>query len=351
MLKLLFICKDRHNYDYGNFTDHGKDKGYGSYGLINSCKLIKECLETLYPGKIECNVVTVVDNNKIDREVYLYKPTHVFIEALWVVPKKFYELIPRYPGVEWSVRIHSKTPFLSNEGVAFDWINDYLKICKQYPNFHIAANDLEFTEDMEGTYNQDFLYLPNLYWGDWKFRLPKKTNDKGHIDVGCFGAIRPMKNQLQQAIAAVMLANELKKKLKFHMNGRAEQKGEQVLRNIQALMDGSGHELVLHGWHPHKDFLKLVKTMDVGLQVSFSESFNIVAADFIIQDVPIVVSEDIRWASHLYMAETTSAENIKEHMASALRWRSVNLQYLNKLGLKNYNKGAIEAWVKYLLCE
>lgn len=346
--KLLFICKSRKIPTIAGYKDFGEDHRNGSYGLINSCKLIARSLEYLYPDKFECEVITVIDNNCIDREVTLRKPTHVFIEALWVVPEKFYQLIPLHPNVKWAVRIHSKTPFLSNEGVAFDWINKYLEVAKKYSNFVISGNDLEYSSDMCSAYKTDnFAYLPNLYHADWSYKTLKQI-EKSHIDIGCFGAIRPMKNQLQQAVAAIMFANDLGKKLKFHMNGRAEQRGEQVLSNIQSIMNGTGNELVLHGWHAHKDFLELVKQMDIGMQVSFSESFNIVTADFVSQDIPIVVSNDIRWVNKLYMAETTNAKEISKKLKIAYKFKKWNLQYINKLGLKSYNANAVESWLKYL---
>jgi hypothetical protein len=344
-MRLLFICKERLPYNFGPSLGVKQE---GSYGLINSCKLVGKYLQK-QDSTLEYKVVSVVDNNSIDKEVHLYKPTHVFIEALWVVPEKFEVLLPKYPNVKWAVRIHSKTPFLANEGAAFDWISRYIDIKRKYKNFTLAGNDYEYSTDMNAVYCTYLMEnLPNLYPISTKFRF-KYQQDTNEINIGCFGALRPMKNQLQQAIAAIMYANALGKHLKFHINGnRAEQKGDQVLKNLIALFDKVPHELVLHGWYPHQEFIELVKTMDVGLQVSFSESFNIVAADFVANDIPIVVSEDIRWASSLYMAETTIADDIMKKIDFAYKWRSFNFQYLNKLGLDKYNIEGAKFWKKYL---
>src|ERR1035437_6255076 len=99
--RILFVCKDRMSA-YGAY-------GYGaSYGLINSCRFVGEALNRYFPGEFEFKVASVVDNNRIDAEVYKYKPTHVIIEALWVVPEKMNVLLPKYPNINWIVRIHSK---------------------------------------------------------------------------------------------------------------------------------------------------------------------------------------------------------------------------------------------------
>ena len=48
-------------------------------------RLSKAEFEYIHSDKDE----VVVDNNGIDKEITEYKPTHVFIEGLWVVPEKF----------------------------------------------------------------------------------------------------------------------------------------------------------------------------------------------------------------------------------------------------------------------
>jgi hypothetical protein len=243
----------------------------------------------------------------------------------------------------------------------------YLKVVSQFKNLQVAGNDKSFVENMKAAFQAEFLYLPNIYLGDWKFKAPKPPEGArplnprrglkapsgglgaglGILNVGCFGAIRPMKNHLQQALASVMLVSELGLKLRFHVNALTEQRGDNALKNIRALMAQTGHELVLHSWYKHADFLQLIKQMDIGLQVSLTESFNIVAADFVHQDVPIVVSPDISWASQLYTANPNCAESIKRRMLFALRFRHLNLHYLNKLALKKYNVQAMEGWREY----
>ena len=201
--KLLFICKKR-NTNYGP-----------SFGLLNSATFVSNCLGK---NKIESNVVQVIDNNDIDREVHRYKPTHVIIEALWVVPEKFYELAPLHPEVTWIVRIHSKAAFLAMEGIAFDWINRYIIMAKKLKNFYISTNNENFNASLTETINYKTLYLPNIY--EPRRYRPNQSKDKNAniLDIGCFGAIRPMKNHLTQAMAAVVFARKQNKCLNFHIN-------------------------------------------------------------------------------------------------------------------------------------
>ena len=172
---------------------------------------------------------------------------------------------------------------------------------------------------------------------------------KDIIDIGCFGAIRPMKNQLNQALAAISFGNEMKKKIRFHINSdRVEQKGDSVLKNIENAFTNTRHELVLHPWMHHEDFIKIVRGMDLGMQVSLSETFNIVAADFVWNGIPVIGASDINWLSSFYMADPNSITNIKNKLYVAWYGRFINLQFLNYMKLESYNYEALKQWLNTL---
>ena len=338
-MKLLFICKKRLD-------------SYGiSFGLLNSAKFIRNAL-----GKIgiECKVISVVDNNGIDKEVKLYNPTHVIIEAYWVVPSKFDILCKMYPKVNWIVRGHSKIPFFANEGIAMSWTDGYTKKMDIHDNFYLSFNDIETCNIIYYGFQHFPLYLPNIYCPSTycsnnkkkKKKEKKEKKECPYIDIGCFGAVRPMKNTLQQAFASIRFANLLGKNLRFHINSsRVEQKGENVIKNIISLFQNSPHELVLHKWKTHEEFIKLVKSMDIGLQVSLSESFNIVGADFVSNHVPFIGMKDMRWLSFLYHAEPTNINHIIKKMKFAWYFKKMKLHYINNFLLYLHNRKSILQWI------
>src|ERR1700676_2236752 len=139
---------------------------------------------------IESKVAIVQDNNSIDKIVTEFKPTHVFIEALWVVPEKFITLYELHPDVKWIIRIHSELPFLALEGIAVDWIKRYVLL----PNVFVASNSHRVSEDLEVITGQEVLYLPNFY--PTEFEEFRSFVNVGILNVSCFGAIRSMKNHL-----------------------------------------------------------------------------------------------------------------------------------------------------------
>lgn len=332
--KLLFICKVRNQF-YGP-----------SFGLINSCRFIANALAE---HGIESKVVQVIDNNSIDREVHLFRPTHVFIEALWVTPSKFEELIPRYPKIEWYVRIHSKIPFLAHEGVAMHWLREYYELSKKYDTLHIAANNEAFVESFLRAYGIPVEYLPNIYCPPQYVRTRRSRHDSfvgKTIDIGCFGAIRPMKNHLNQALAAITFGNETNLKVRFHINSdRCEQKGDSVLKNLVYAFEGTRHKLVNHPWMNHCEFIPLVETMELGMQVSYSETFNIVAADFVWNNVPVIGSKEISWLDEDYQADPNNLSDMVRKLKIAYHKRNHDGQRVNLRNLVRYNRESTRIWL------
>lgn len=196
---------------------------------------------------------------------------------------------------------------MSVEGIAIEWIKEYIKI----DGVHVSFNSLDTTHSFVDL-NIWANYLPNVYAHALQERNIPIYKDC-ELNIACFGAIRPLKNQLFQATCAMEFANLNNKQLNFHINAtRVEQNGEPVLKNIRSLFKDTRHRLVEHGWIRHPDFLLLLHKMDLGMQLSFTESFNIITADFVYQKVPIVVSEDISWMpSDLQVSTTDSKKVIK----------------------------------------
>ena len=331
-IKILFVLKKR-NYDKGV-----------SYGLKTSCNLVATALEKY---GIDSKIVEVFDGNCIDREVYHYKPTHVFLEAFWVEPKKVKELLKLYPKIHFYVRIHSKIPFLAHEGMSVTWIYDYAKIDMHTNNFNISFNNKQAVRDFEQSMGIKSVYAPNIYLFN---KLEHVTPNLGcHLRIGCFGANRELKNALNQALAAIEFADENDFLIEFHINvSSVEKGGEGIVKNLRSLFRHSRHRLVEWSWMSHSLFLELVKTMDLGMTVSFSESFCIVAADFVSQNIPIVGSKEIEFLNHLYVADPSDVTDIKRKLSFAYYAGFINLQRLNEYGLHRHNERAIKEWLELL---
>lgn len=344
--KVLFVLKRRE--DYQEIHSH---VGLQT-GLYNSASYMNDML---IDANIDSNMAIVIDNNDINREVSKYKPDFVIIEALWVTPSKFSVLSELHPNVTWIIRLHSEMPFLANEGIALDWIGDYAG----FKNVIIGANAPRALEEVrffikkkydmsDDTVKNKVIYLPNFYPQEFKKKAFDKSKDT--IDVACFGAIRPLKNHMVQAMAAVKFADKINKKLRFHINsGRIEMNGGPIVRNLQSLfihLNNAGHELINHEWTPREEFLELCGLMDIGMQSSFSETFNIVAADLISQGVPVVGSSEIPWINNLFCGKPVETNEIYRAMLLTYYLPKFNVRS-NQIFLKSYTDKTRKIWIKF----
>ncbi len=334
-------------YSEGVYSEGGYSSGLSS-GLANSARMVSLILgeSGINNEEVLSEVIQVIDANSIDREVFRFRPDIVIIEAFWVTPAKLRVLRQLHPTVKWVVRNHSNIPFLALEGFPLAWIPELVKI----RNVYVATNSLASLRDLREVVIQRAGLTPeeaaqkvveftNYYYAEYPDNWVHDDQSLT-IDIGCFGAIRPLKNQLIQAIAAIRFARQVGRQLRFHMNvSRLENSGSNAVYNALASVFGgqTGIELVEHTWMPHAVFVPFVATMDLTMQVSFSETFNIVTADAVSVGVPVVVSDDIAWIDDAFKADPTSSDRMVEKLNAAFEAGRRGLHRVNTAGLNLYN--------------
>ena len=343
--KVLFVLKKREDVE---------TKKIIQTGLYNSSFYLNTILNDM---GISSNIEIAIDNNCIDRLVTLHKPTHVIIEALWVVPPKFIILCNLHPSITWIIRFHSDSPFIACEGNAMTWISKY----SLFNNILIGVNSLKFLREMkmflkiknklsDEQVNNKVIHLPNYYPILEEFQPKIHDKNKDAIDICCFGAIRPLKNQLIQALSSVEFAKKINKKLRYHINAtRIETNGSPVYHNIKGLFDELNKdefELIEHSWYDKEEFLSICSNMDIGLQVSFSETFNIVGCDIICRGVPLVCSYELPWSDNVYNASSTDSEDITNKLLLTYENMEDNVNK-NIESLSEYVNKTKEIWYKY----
>lgn len=336
--KVLFLVKDRN--PYGNSYSP-------PFGLLYSARFVATMLEA---HKFHTKVVQVTDGNSIDKEVTNFNADVVVIEALWVTPEKLDELLglARHKHRRWVVRLHSKPSFLSLEGNAMDWMCKMTALALRNHKFSIAVNNKQAEMELDSVFRADIKLLPNYYISCGMEARPQKNREELHV--GCFGALRPLKNTLEQALASIIYANDTGRSLRFYVNStRIEQHAEPVLKNLRGLFSrAKKHKLVEVPWISHLEFLNTVARMNLGLQVSFSESFNIVAADFAAVGTPIVVSPEIDWMPNDFKANPTDAFDIVKkmrHIEHMIKWCSRRAM---RKALERYDRESTERWLRFL---
>ncbi len=294
----------------------------------------------------------MVDNNDIDREVTAYKPTVCIIEAFWVVPEKFDTLRILHPTVKWVVRNHSEIPFLSNEGIAMEWVRAYL-----VKGVEISCNSTRSLQAFQTVAASDRIPLSMIWFGPNVYPIDSFAGpniiepDSPSLNIGCFGAVRPLKNQLQQALGAINFGNLIGRSINFNISAtRVEQHGNEALRNIRALFAGSAHhKLIERPWHGADQFKALIKSMDISMQVSLTESFNLVSADAVAQGVGVVVGPEVAWLGSYAHADPTSLGSITEGLISV--WGAGERAQMRRIlrqqkDLIHWVNMATEVWVQ-----
>lgn len=334
-MRIQFICKKNESYG-GTYSLQGS-------GLFNSTRFIVQAMKK---RGLHAEIIEVIDNNDIDREITRFRPDVVIVEALWVVPDKFDVLKSLHPKVKWFVHLHSNIPFLASEGIAMEWTKGY-----EEKGVGIITNSPQAFEAFKPLLKEHLYYLPNIYLSH--FREPKDIPPhKTHVDVGCFGAVRPLKNHLIQALASIRFAREIGRRLRFHVNmTRVETSGDPVLRNLIRLfqIESFDSELIWNKWHDPSSFIDhLHHTIDIGLQVSLSETFNVVTADYVTAGLPVVVSKEVKWVTWWCKADDDSIDDIVAKMHRV--WTIRQLIWWNQKLLKWNSEEAQAEWFNFFHC-
>jgi glycosyltransferase involved in cell wall biosynthesis len=307
---------------------------------------------------VSSEIDLVPDANYIDSSVMAKNPAVIFIEGLWVTPEKFVELmaLPHHAGRTWVVRYHSEIPFLASEGVAMSWTAQYLAagviIAPNAPRaddqLRRYARELGYTEAQIAA---KIKYLPNSYPTDFRplSNLELDTSAKTVLDVACFGAYRPLKNHLQQALGAADLARSLGKTLRFHVNDRQDAGGSGPFSNVKGMFDSldlGSYELVLHGWEDRATFLTSLQGIDILFQNSISETFNIVAADAVWVGRPVLASSEIPW---IYPITANPVNHVQSLQVAKQIWSNKSFFInQNRSRLRGYVAKSDSRWVTYV---
>jgi hypothetical protein len=116
---------------------------------------------------------------------------------------------------------------------------------------------------------------------------------------------------------------------------------------MKAMFDRlSWAKLIESPWAEWSQFRATVAHMDLCMQVSFTETFNIVTADAVAEGVPSVVSSAIEWTPERWHADVDNAADIAR-VGSALLW-DTHAAEEGLHALERYLKCGLKHWLEYL---
>jgi hypothetical protein len=347
---VVVFYRDFKDYDdYGDYgDDYGSEGGYGHChrGLgINALMTVK----VLRKNGIHANLCAVFDFEGVCKGLEKHRPTHAVIQALWLTAAQMTDLCACFPDTHFVVRCHSQIGFLQVEPGSIKTLRDDLFLQEGFLNLSVSSNTLRLQEFLQQVYKSPVLYLPNLYDLDRVNRKRDESHDHRVLRVGSFGAHRLLKNHTTACAAAMMMAQRRGSDLEFYVNaGRDENvKGNGIISALKHMTDRLPWvKLVEVGWEEWSQFRATVAHMDLTMQTSFTETFNIVTADSVAEGVPAVVSSAIEWVPPRWQADVDNAADIAR-VGSGLLWDTHGAAEGLK-ALETYCANGVKVWLDYL---
>jgi hypothetical protein len=263
---------------------------------------------------INTEAFPVVCLEDVVRKLYNDKEiTHVVIGAPWIPTKDLETIIAHFTWIKFACTSHSNIGFLAVEPAAIKLLRDYKLLQEKYPNFKVAGNSEKFVEAWSRMYGTNLAFLPNLYYIDdevWPYFVGHEIENRP-VRIGIFGSVRPLKNFVSAVAACIDISVRLNKNVEIFMSSGRDEGGATTIRAIDELVAGLPNvRLIKSMWSDHGAFKRLVREMDILMQPSYTESFNMVTADGASVGVPSVVSEAITWTPKSWQAPIDDVSKI-----------------------------------------
>ena len=218
--------------------------------------------------------------------------------------------------------IHST---LCNLQVEDNCLNRMIEFGRKYPNLRITCPSECETLAMNAVFGCRCLYLPNTFSYEVDIEKVHRINAQraqrlaGVIrgsgekaEISLFSAYRPFKNMVTQVAAVAMLPQNIPVRLHLLDTGGKTP----VYYSVRRICEDAGIDTVYHAQSGNRELFETTGSLDLGLQVSLSETFSYVAFEHMSQGVPVVGSSSVPFAGAV--ADYSNACNIRGNIALIL---------------------------------
>lgn len=327
---------------YKNFARNQNISHIGlGVSALNTAKVLKK-------HGITTSILAAVDAKDIGNYIRQNPTiTHVVVSAPWIKPDDFTsQLLNPFGNIEFAVNCHSNVAFLQADTNGINLIKQYIELQQGSLNFQMSTNSRKGTRWLRDASQRPIIYLPNMYYLDSATNSHRPLWDGGTLYIGAFGALRIPKNLVSAAGACLQIANQLKADTKFYMSSGRSDGSAGVLSAVKAILDGTRVDLITTGWQTWPKFRDIVRQMHLLINVSFTESFNVVSADGVSEGVPSVVSDAIDWAPENWIAYSDDVNDIADVGRRLIKDNLAAKQGL--VSLERHNSSGFEAWCTFL---
>ncbi|TMQ02768.1 MAG: glycosyltransferase family 4 protein [Deltaproteobacteria bacterium] len=273
------------------------------------------------------------------------RPTHVILAAPWIPTQDLAATAAEFPEVRFVVVSHSNVGFLAADPHAIRLLRETADLQLATHNVFVGGNSRKFTDWATEAWGVTAVCLPNLYCLTETFPEHDRRWQGGALRLGLFGANRPLKNFLSSAAAAVELARRLRVPVELLLSTGRNEGGNQ--RALDEMTEHIANLRVTRtGWLSWPGFRRLLRTVDLVFQVSYTETFNVVTADAIAEGVPVVASDAIDWVPRWWQARADEPLDVARVAERLLR--DPDAPRHGRAALKAYVDGGLVDWRRFL---
>ena len=261
---------------------------------------VKHCTALLekHGYKVKVHSCTRHSLYSLKWRIQLCKPKVIIVENFRLNNNEFL-LLDEF--IDWPcqviVREHAKSGFSVKFWGKVAKHERTIELANWFGNLHVASVNEEYAEYLSELYDTQVKWIPNTF-SESLMKKGIKYDEGYHVSILC--EIRPLKNVITQLSACQLIGKW----------ARAQGK-ELYVHILKSVLDGGFREDLLklkgrlfftvieHDYMNFNDNQRLVSKMNMGLQISYTETMNYYALEHMMHGIPILTSEVIHFGIHV----------------------------------------------------
>jgi len=262
---------------------------FTSTGLSNNTR---QCARVLRKAGYGAESITLDEIGDWTTFILERRPRMIVLGALCIPPERLAELAAAHTETRFVIRIHSNLPWLFQSTAEFPGALAVLDLARDRPNVFYSVVDPDEALRWRAA-GLPVIALPNVYGGEIAERPRPYNGPHPYVHLSAMFALRILKHAGGHVLAAATVNRQVAVKL-YVQTGRAD--SPKYARQMCLLANACDLLMPCEPYRKHAQFIEwLGDTIDVGLQLSATESFNYVALEHMALGIPVVASEAVRF--------------------------------------------------------
>lgn len=217
-------------------------------------------------------------------------------------------LASRFPRVKWVTTCHSSQSDLARNSCWLRGQTAFLDLARRKHNCYYGL------VDERADFYQAFSCPRLIHLNNCALQLDDAPHLALHDPpiVSLICCWRQLKNIPNQLIALSLASKITPLKVLLSVKDDRESLAERFAKSVSLCCD-------VRPWRPWRDYRQMIaEDVDVGLQVSFTESFNFVALDHMLAAKPVIGSPAIRYLPSEWQSNSDDPEDIARRLVNVL---------------------------------